>query len=215
MPISILVTGDYACFTRPELSVERYTYDAITPSAAVGLVEQIYWKPAIRWVIERIHVLNPIYYTNITRNEVGTAGPYHGRISTTASRMQRSSVVLRDVAYVVELHGDETGCGDEQDRDQGINIVTKHETCLRRRLERGQRFAQPYLGCREWSARVRLIDEAPRSANVGERDLGLMLHTLDRSNGRRWFWRAVMRDGVIEVPPFSGPGVYEGRRAAA
>jgi CRISPR-associated protein Cas5d len=215
MSTSILVTGDYACFTRPELSVERYSYDVITPSAAVGLVEQIYWKPAIRWVIDRIHVLNPILYANITRNEVATAGPYHGQISATSRRMQRSSVVLRDVAYALELHGEGTGRGDEQDRAKGVNIVGKHEACLRRRLERGQRFAQPYLGCREWPATVRLIEEAPRSDNVGERDLGLMLHTLDWASGRRWFWRAVMRDGVVDVPPVGGPGVYEGGRAAA
>ena len=215
MSTSILVTGDYACFTRPELSVERYTYDVITPSAAVGLIEQVYWKPAIRWVIDRIHVLKPIQYANITRNEVATAGPYHGQISATARRMQRSSVVLRDVAYVLELHGEETGRGDQADREKGVNIVSKHESCLRRRLERGQRFAQPYLGCREWSASVRLIERAPRSANVGERDLGLMLHTLDWGTGRRWFWRAIMRDGVIEVPPVNDAGVYEGGRAAA
>jgi CRISPR-associated protein Cas5d len=215
MSTSILVTGDYACFTRPELSVERYSYDVITPSAAVGLVEQVHWKPAIRWVIDRIHVLNPIQYANITRNEVATAGPYHGQISATSRRMQRSTVVLRDVAYVLELHGEETGRRDEEDRAQGVSIVGKHEACLRRRLERGQRFAQPYLGCREWPAAVRLIDRPPRSANVGERDLGLMLHSLDRTDGRRWFWRANMRDGVIDVPPVGGPGVYEGGRAAA
>src|SRR5262249_16415135 len=110
-------------------------------------------------------------------------GPYHGRISASTWRMQRSSVVLRDVAYVLELHGELTGRGDEQDRAQGIDIVKKHEACLRRRLERGQRFAQPYLGCREWPASVRLVEQVPRSANIGERDLGLMLHTLDRSNG--------------------------------
>jgi CRISPR-associated protein Cas5d len=215
MSLSILVTGDYACFTRPELSVERYTYDAITPSAAAGLVEQVYWKPAVRWVIDRVHVLNAIRHVNITRNEVATAGPYQSQMSATARRMQRSSVVLRDVAYVLELHGEETGRGDEQDRAQGVNIVNKHESCLHRRLERGQRFAQPYLGCREWPASVRLVAEAPRSANLGERDLGLMLHTLDRASGRRWFWRAIMRDGVIDVPPLDGPGVYEGGRAAA
>jgi CRISPR-associated protein Cas5d len=215
MSISILVTGDYACFTRPELSVERYTYDAITPSAGIGLVEQIYWKPAIRWVIDRIHVLNPITYSNVTRNEVATAGPYHGSISASTWRMQRSSVLLRDVAYVLELHGEATGRNDQHDRAQGINIVGKHEACLRRRLEHGQRFAQPYLGCREWPAKVQLVNGAPLSANIGERDLGLMLHTLDRSNGRRWFWRAIMRDGVIEVPPVGGPDVYEARRVAA
>ena len=215
MRISILVTGDYACFTRPELSVERYTYDVITPSAAVGLVEQIYWKPAIRWVIDRIHVLNPIRQANFTRNEVATAGPYQGQISATGQRMQRSSVVLRDVAYVLELHGEETGREDQRDRAANVNIVGKHEACLRRRLEHGRRYAQPYLGCREWPAGVRVVDKAPRSANIGERDLGLMLHSLDRAHGRRWFWRAVMRDGVIDVPPRGGPGVYEGGRAAA
>jgi CRISPR-associated protein Cas5d len=215
MSVSILVTGDYACFTRPELSVERYSYDAITPSAAAGLVEQIYWKPAIRWRIDRIHVLNPIRHTNITRNEVATAGPYNGQMSATGRRMQRSSVVLRDVAYVLELHGEETGRGDAEDRAQDVNIVNKHEACLRRRLERGQRFAQPYLGCREWPASVRLVGAPPRSANIGERDLGLMLHTIDRADGRRWFWRAVMRDGVIEVPPLDGPGVFADGRAAA
>ncbi|WP_296704409.1 type I-C CRISPR-associated protein Cas5c [Thiocapsa sp. UBA6158] len=214
----ILVTGAYACFTRPELSVERYTYDAITPSAAVGLIESVYWKPAVAWVIDQITVLNPIRYAQIRRNELAIAAPANLRsvdISRKGVRMQRRSTVLRDVAYVIDFHAVATGKESSEDAAAGVDVVGKHLSILQRRLERGQHFKQPVLGCREWPADVQLIEAAPLSALTGERDLGIMLHSINRDTGSRAVWHAVMHNGVIEVPQLGSPELIIERRAVA
>ena len=135
MPVRILASGDYALFSRPELPSERYSYDVITPSAAVGLIEAIYWKPAIKWVVDRVTVLKPIQFESIKRNEVAIACNYKPFDATTkANRMQRTSVVLRNVAYVIDVHGVATGKASDCDRPSGVNIVSKHEAGLVRRL---------------------------------------------------------------------------------
>jgi len=205
--IKIKVWGEYACFTRPEMKVERVSYDVMTPSAARGMLEAIYWKPAIVWVIDCIHVLNPILFDNIRRNELGGKLPV-GNVKTAMKdgvtpvevfieedRQQRAAMVLRDVAYVIEAHFDFKGNED--------NNPAKHKEIFDRRVLKGQYFHHPYLGCREFPAHFEPVQEAPLSVYKGEKDLGWMLHDVDfESNMEARFFRAVMQDGVIEVPVF-------------
>ncbi|MBA4418156.1 MAG: type I-C CRISPR-associated protein Cas5 [Syntrophus sp. (in: bacteria)] len=205
--IKLKVWGEYACFTRPEMKVERVSYDAITPSAARGILEAIYWKPAIVWVIDRIHVLKPILFDNIRRNELGGKLPV-GNVKTAMKdgvspietfieedRQQRAAMVLRDVAYVIEAHFDFKGLED--------NNPSKHKEIFDRRVLKGQYFHHPYLGCREFPAHFEPVQESPLSVYKGEKDLGWMLHDIDfESNMEARFFRAVMQDGVIEVPVF-------------
>jgi CRISPR-associated protein Cas5d len=209
--IIIRVRGDYALFTRPEMKVERVSYDVITPSAARGIIEAVYWKPAIRWVIDRIHVLKEIQFTNIRRNEVSEkistrnvqqamkgirTQPLY--ISTTDTRQQRASLVLKDVDYIIEAHFDMTDQASPEDTEE------KHCNIALRRLRKGQHYHAPYLGTREFPAQVELIEDGniPKSALTGERDLGWMLYDLDFSDPndiRPQFFKAVMRDGVIDL----------------
>ena len=211
--ITIRVEGPYALFTRPEMKVERVSYDVITPSAARGIIEAVYWKPAIRWVIDKIHVLREIQFTNIRRNEVsekasvdnalqvmkGANKPLY--IAAAEVRQQRAAMVLKDVDYIIEAHFEkvEKEWG-ERDTEKG------HYSIILRRLRNGQRFHAPYLGTREFPAKVTLIEDRrdiPKSPLMGKRDLGYMLYDLDFSNPRDiqpMFFRAMMKDGVIVVP---------------
>lgn len=216
--IRLLVWGDYACFTRPEMKVERVSYDVITPSAARGILEAIHWKPAIRWVIDRIHVLNEIRFDNVRRNEVSKKIPA-GNVKKAMQggdnillcqyaaddRQQRASLLLRNVAYVIEAHFEMTSDAGAQDTPE------KHYAIFMRRARQGQCFQQPYLGCREFPARFRLIEDdepLPHSQLRGEKDLGWMLLDIDFHNDMTpLFFRAVMRDGVIEVPRPSEGGM--------
>jgi CRISPR-associated protein Cas5d len=208
--IRLLVAGDYACFTRPEMKVERVSYDAMTPSAARGILEAIHWKPAIRWIIDRIHVLKPIRFESLRRNEVGqkipassarraaAAGRADLHLLVEEDRQQRATTLLRDVAYGVEAHFVMTSRAGPEDNE------AKHLDIARRRIERGQCFHQPYLGCREFPARFGPLADPPPTADpslAGERDLGWMLHDIDfEAVITPRFFRAVMTDGVIEVP---------------
>lgn len=213
------VWGENACFTRPEMKVERVSYDAMTPSAARGLLEAIHWKPAIRWVIDRIHVLKPVRFESIRRNEVGHKVPATlaeramrvGRIDglqllVEEDRQQRAATVLRDVAYVIEAHFEMTGRAGPEDNPG------KHLDTFNRRARKGQCFHQPCLGCREFPASFALIEPgeplpAVDPALRGERDLGWMLLDIDFSAGNASrFFRALMRDGVIEVPAMAAAG---------
>lgn len=212
--VKLKVWGEYACFTRPEMKVERVSYDVITPSAARGILEAIYWKPQIRWVIDRLHVLRPIRFTNIRRNEVGAKasastartamknGKGNLGIVVEEQRQQRATTLLRDVAYVIEAHFDLL---DDTDPPG------KHLDMFNRRAGKGQCFHRPYLGCREFPAHFELVEgEVPASdlADEGERDLGYMLHDIDFADGMTpHFYRATMRAGVIDVPAFEGNGV--------
>lgn len=208
--IKLLVWGDYACFTRPEMKAERVSYDVITPSAARGLLEAIYWKPAIRWVIDRIHVLNEIRFDNLRRNEVGSKIPA-GNVKQAMKgkpivlcqyaaddRQQRASLLLRQVAYVLEAHFEMTKAAGPGDTPE------KHYNIALRRARKGQCYHQPYFGCREFPASFRIIEDnepMPHSRHRGETDLGWMLHDIDFPEGMTpRFFRATMRDGVIEVP---------------
>jgi CRISPR-associated protein Cas5d len=182
------------------MKVERVSYDVMTPSAARGILEAIYWKPAIRWVIDRIHVLKPVRFENIRRNEVAN------RVSINKKdmeenrpvcrfieddRQQRASMVLRDVAYVIEAHFE--FCSGE-DRNEG-----KHLDIFKRRAIKGQCFHRPYFGCREFPVNFEWCDDIPESSLSGEQDLGFMLHDIDFKNHMTpLFFRAVMKSGVIE-----------------
>jgi CRISPR-associated protein Cas5d len=210
--ITIRVRGRYALFTRPEMKVERVSYDVITPSAARGILEAVYWKPAIRWVIDKIHILRAIEFTNIRRNEVsekasvdnalqvmkGSSRPLY--IAATESRQQRAAMVLKDVDYVIQAHFDivPEKAGQEDTEEKHYNIVL-------RRLRKGQHFHAPCLGTREFPARIELIEDwrdIPKSPLTGTRDLGWMLYDLDFSDPRDikpMFFKAQMRDGVIDL----------------
>jgi len=211
--IKLKVWGDYACFTRPEMKVERVSYDVMTPSAARGILEAIYWKPAITWAVDSIHVFNPIRFDNIRRNELAGKLPL-GTIKKAMNdgvspvetfiendRQQRAAMVLRDVSYVIEAHFEFTGSED--------NNTAKHKEIFDRRARKGQCFHHPYLGCREFPAHFELIEgDIPQSELVGELDLGWMLHDMDfENNMEAKFFRAEMHNGVIEVPPFNEKGV--------
>lgn len=209
--ITIRVRGDYALFTRPEMKVERVSYDVITPSAARGIIEAIYWKPAIRWIIDRIHVLNEIEYTNIRRNEVseklsestarrimnGAKEPFF--LSATDFRQQRAAMVLKNVDYVIEAHFEipPEKAGPE-------DTVEKHYNMALRRLRKGQYFSPPCLGTREFGAKVELIEDGviPPSNVTGTRDLGWMLYDMNFSDPQDIvpkFFKAEMKNGVIDL----------------
>ena len=207
--IRIKVWGERALFTRPEMKVERVSYDVMTPSAARGVIEAIYYKPAIRWVIDAITVLNPIRFENIRRNELlGTMNindvkaAAEGRLDTLLFQntkeciVQRSSLLLKDVAYVIEAHFELT------DRAGETDTVEKHYNIALRRIRKGQYFSCPYLGCREFPANFCLSEGKEESCYAGEtRDLGYMLWDMDYQKGAEpIFWRAVMCSGRIEVP---------------
>ena len=215
--VRLQVSGEYACFTRPEMKAERVSYDVMTPSAARGILEAIHWKPAIRWVIDRIHVLNEIRFDSIRRNEVerkisakdvakaakGTAVDLHQYASSPKERQQRAALILRDVSYVIEAHFVLT------DQAGPLDSVEKHYNMAVRKMSKGQCFHHPYLGCREFPAQFRLLgdDETPVSFHKGERDLGWMLWDLDFSSGiAPRFFRPTLRDGVIDVPDLAEGG---------
>ncbi len=213
--ITIRVEGPYALFTRPEMKVERVSYDVITPSAARGIIEAVYWKPAIKWVIDKIHVLRDIEFTNIRRNEVSDKASVDNAlqvmkggnkplyIAATEARQQRAAMVLKDVDYVIEAHFDLTQPTGNREADE--QEEKKHYNIVLRRLREGQRFHAPCLGTREFSAKVTLIedkDAIPKSPLTGRRDFGWMLYDLDFSNPRDiqpMFYHAVMQDGMIDV----------------
>ena len=191
----VLFRGAFACFTRPELGTERVSYDVPTPSACIGMLEAIYFKPEMRWHIEEIDVLRPIQWQSLRRLETSKKASRRAVVNVARSedRILRHSTILRDVAYVIHARI------EALDGSGG-----KHVDCFRRRLSRGECFSQPFLGCREFVADFEPVSSriSPDSSLDGERDLGFMLHTLDYSMappGRRWY-RPIMRDGVIRVP---------------
>jgi CRISPR-associated protein Cas5d len=227
--IKLHVWGDFACFTRPEMKVERVSYDVMTPSGARGILEAIYWKPQIRWVIDRIHLLKPIQFTSIRRNEVASkasaataksamrAGSGDIGIIIEEDRQQRAALVLKDVAYVIEAHFEIMDLRFEKDAAESSrdDNAGKHLSIFNRRAKGGQYFHHPYFGCREFPVNFELIEGAlPESTlSDGERDkdFGFMLHDLEFDQDPKTkavkqttprFFRAVMKNGIIEVPPF-------------
>ncbi|RAV06415.1 type I-C CRISPR-associated protein Cas5c [Paenibacillus sp. YN15] len=220
--ITLHVKGEYALFTRPELKGERVSYDVITPSAARGILEAILWRPPLKWVIDQITVLNPIEFEPIRRNEVGskisprnvsaamagTAVDLHQ--NPVEDRQQRASLVLRNVEYLLDAHftilKDKAGENDTPEKFYNMFL---------RRARQGQCFHRPYLGCREFAAHFRLMEEDEKRpvsyyAGESERDLGWMLQDLEykqeTANKKQlysytpYFFRASMKHGIIQIP---------------
>ncbi len=204
------VTADFACFTRPEMKVERVSYDVITPSAARAVFDAIFWKPAVRWHVRRVEVLEPIRWINLRRNEVASKVSVRNVEQAMAEgsgdlglyveddRQQRAGLFLRDVAY--RLHADLEVRADRNDPEPPQKFFAMFE----RRALAGQCVNQPYLGCREFSVNAfRLINDLPheRAPIAEDRDLGLMLYDMDFSHTadpQPLFFRARMQQGVVE-----------------
>ena len=216
------VSGHYACFTRPEMKVERVSYDVITPSAARAVFDAILWKPAIFWQVTRIEVLAPIRWISVRRNEVGAvASTRKNNIFIEDDRQQRAGLFLRDVKYRLfaefefippEKRGkvynpvpDYLHDTEEMEIVRQDETPAKYASMFERRSKKGQCFNQPYLGCREFSAQFRLVDTATEHATAipETRDLGWMLYDMDFSNPadpKPLFYRPKMENGVIKVP---------------
>lgn len=230
----IIVEGDYACFTRPEFKVERVSYDVPTPGALEGLLKSIYWKPAIRYVIDKIIVFNDIDFVNIRRNEVKDKvslatmkSRMNGKggdpcIYTSESRSQRASMILKNVKYGIEFHFELTGLRDDEETDS----ENKHYNIIKRRLEKGQWFRPPCLGCSEFLVkRIELVEEfdenliSSKIVAMGDVDLGYMSYKVMFKDGGKpvnddWdnpkfsdsastvYYRPHMINGVIDVKKY-------------
>lgn len=211
MSISVEVWGEYALFSRPELKTERVSYDVMTPSAARGLLDAIMWHPGLKWVVDSIHVCAPIRFTNIRRNEVkDTISARKAQsviekggelyLATPESIQQRAAMVLRDVHYVIDAHFEMT------QRASPTDNPGKFQEMMRRRVEKGQFYHQPCFGVREFPAHFKPCTQLPPCPEElkGEKDLGWMLLDMDYSDPKNitpHFFRATLRDGVLEVPP--------------
>ncbi len=216
------VWGPIACFTRPELKVERVSYDVITPSAARAIFEAIFWKPAIRWQVTKIEVLNPIKWTSIRRNEVGAvaSATTMAPIFIEKERQQKNTLMLQDVRYRIwaklefipmwKRAESKNPLIDKEEKEflRKDENPGKYNAMFERRASKGQCFNQPYLGTRECSASFRLVnpEQEELSAPINEnRDLGLMLYDMDFEGNLEkpdaMFYHAIMENGVILVPP--------------
>ncbi|HIT06402.1 MAG TPA: type I-C CRISPR-associated protein Cas5 [Candidatus Scybalocola faecipullorum] len=211
MGVKVKVWGDYALFTRPEMKVERCSYDVITPSAARGILEAVYWHPGMKWIIDKIYVQKPIQFTSVRRNEVkskilasNVLQVYNGAdrplyISSKVDIVQRASLILKDVSYVIEAHFEMTKQANESDNPG------KFKDIIMRRLKRGECFHMPYFGCREFPAHFSLCeDEKIETAydQVEEKDLGFMLFDMDytdKENIQPMFFRAVLKHGILDL----------------
>lgn len=211
MSIRLEVWGNYACFSRPEMKVERVSYDVMTPSAARGLLEAIFWHPGLRYTIDRIHVCRPIHFSNLRRNEVKSTisassvrtvmkrGKGELWLATSEDIQQRAAMLLRDVHYVIEAHFDMTENAAPSDNPG------KFQDMLKRRITRGQFYHQPCFGCREFPAQFKLCEQLPPCPKEldGTRELGYMLWDLDYTDPESivpLFFRAKLENGVLNVP---------------
>lgn len=209
--VRVKVWGDYALFSRPEMKVERCSYDVMTPSAARGILEAVYWHPGMRWIIDKIYVNKPIQFTSVRRNEVKSkvsannvlpvynGSPKRLYLSSKAEIVQRSSILLRNVEYVIEAHFEMTDKANISDNSG------KFKDIIMRRLRKGECFHTPYFGCREFPVRFCLCEEEEIHTSYSdedERDLGFMLYDMDYSNPENiqpMFFRAIMKKGVIDL----------------
>ncbi|MDR3759953.1 MULTISPECIES: type I-C CRISPR-associated protein Cas5c [Enterocloster] len=207
--VRVHVWGDYALFARPEMKVERCSYDVMPPSAARGILEAIYWHPGMRWVIDRIQVRKPIRFTSIRRNEVkskvlagnvlravnGSSKPLY--IASKEEIVQRAAILLKDVDYLIEAHFEMT------ERASAGDNPGKFKDVVMRRLRRGECFHMPYFGCREFPANFELYEADDLEDGDGrEQDLGYMLYDFDYSDPediKPMFFRAVLRNGILDV----------------
>lgn len=207
MSIKMEVWGEYACFTRPEMKVERVSYDVPTPSAARGMVESVYYHPGLKWHVDKIYVCKPIRFTNILRNEVASKisvrnvlteanGKKRSYIDRNADIQQRATTMLQNVHYVIEAHFEMTDKANPSDNPG------KFQDIVKRRLRSGQAYMQPYLGCRECTAHFRLWEGGDIPTIDETRDLGYMLYDMEYSdpeNIQPMFFRAQMVHGVIDL----------------
>ena len=207
MSILVEAWGNYAMFTRPEMKTERASYDCITPSAARGLIESIYYHPGLRWHIDRIYILNPISFTNLRRNEIDCkisgsnmmTDAKSGRTSyivTSEHIQQRAAMMLQNVHYVIEAHFTMT------DKAAPSDNPGKFQDIVKRRLRTGQYYSQPYFGCRECTAHVKQWEGNTIPTIAESRDLGWMLYDMDYSNLsdiQPMFFRAKMVNGIIDL----------------
>lgn len=211
MAIRLEVWGEYGLFSRPELKVERVSYDVITPSAARGIMESIFWHPGLRYVIDKIYVLSNIQYANIRRNEVKSkilsskvkTAMQSGRIddlyiNTKEDIVQRAALVLKNPHYVIESHFDMT------DKANASDNPGKFQDIIKRRISKGQCFHTPYFGCREFPVKYRLydFDDVPTVYDEEVKDLGLMLYDFDYRNPNEitpMFFRAKLEKGVLDL----------------
>lgn len=211
MAVRLEVWGDFALFTRPELKTERVSYDIMTPSAARGILEAIFWHPGLKWNVRKIHVCAPIRFTNVRRNEVKSVisarsvktvmeqGKGELWIATSEDIQQRASMLLRDVRYVIEADFTMT------ERAASGDNPGKFQEMMCRRIRKGQFYHQPYFGCREFPVHFKACEEIPVCPDElkGEKDLGFMLYDMDYSDLESihpLFFRAKLRDGVLTVP---------------
>lgn len=220
------VKGDYACFTRPEMKVERVSYDVITPSAARAIFSAIFWKPAIKWNVKKIEVLSPIKWISVRRNEVGAVA-VKNPIMIEDSRQQRAGLFLRDVHYriyaemefipinkrpkVLNEIPESLVCDEERQEIRKDENPGKYYAMFERRAKKGQCFNQPYLGCREFSCEFKFVESPEKEAEITptineSRDLGFMLYDMDfehpNSDGsiNPAFFRATMENGIVNIP---------------
>lgn len=211
MGVKVKVWGNFALFSRPELKVERCSYDVMTPSAARGILDAIYWHPGLKWVVDKIYVRKPIQFTSVRRNEVkskvlasSVLQAYNGGekplyISSKEEIVQRASMLLCDVEYVIDAHFEMT------ERANATDNPGKFKDIIMRRLRRGECFHMPYFGCREFPAHFCLWEEEKIPTayeDVEEKDLGLMLYDLDYRNPediQPMFFRAVLKRGVLDL----------------
>ncbi len=211
MPISLEVWGDYALFTRPEMKTERVSYDVMTPSAARGLLESIFWHPGMQYQIQRIHVCAPIKFSNLRRNEVMTRANLRNAktvmeqgkgelyIASFQCIQQRAAMLLRDVHYVIDAKFSMTENAAESDNPG------KFQDIIKRRIKRGAFYSKPYFGCREFPAHFKECEALPPCPRElkGTTDLGYMLWDMDYSDPENitpLFFRAKLKDGVLEIP---------------
>jgi len=207
-PLEVVVSGEMACFTRPENKVERVSYPVMTPSAARGVLEAIYWKPEFSWHVLEIHVLRDIHQVSLLRNEIEDRQSHRssaaeakegGNYLADEHRAQRHTLALRDVAYLLRA--------EQALRAHETEDIAKHRDCFRRRVEKGQCFQQPYLGCREFAAEFRQPNASDKPVDL-TMDLGPMLLDLryrhDKSGkgvgGTPVFFDARLEKGVLKVP---------------
>lgn len=210
--IRVEVKGDFACFSRPEFKAERVSYDVITPSAARGLLESVFWHPGMRYIVDKIYLLSEISFANIKRNEVASkisasnvqkvvnSGKGALYLATPLDIQQRATMLLKDVHYIIEAHFNMT------EKANATDNTGKFQEMLKRRLRKGQNYHQPYLGCREFPAQVSLFEGDMNTLNLAyadeDKDLGFMLYDMDYSdkdNITPMFFRAILKNGVIDL----------------
>ena len=199
--VGVKVGGDLACFTRPEMKVERFTYEVMTPSAANGILESILWKPEIKWIVDEIQVLRPIEFFSITRNEIKKRQiPNRPPINVEDERTQRNTVGLRNVEYIIKAHVALKNQVTDLDTNE-LALPQKYQGMFWKRVKRGMHRSQPYLGCKEFAVGKIAPPTGDEQPIKLTKALGSMLHHInynDDGTGTPKFFDAVLRNGVMK-----------------